>query len=151
MEPGNFDNLYRDTVLDHCRNPRNKDKLVGPHITGRAINPFCGDEVDIQIVLDGERVAQIGMQSLGCAVNQAATSMLSEVVSDKSLEEIDILARLFESMMNGSEVSQQDLCKLDDFHSFSTVREYPIRRKCALLAWSALREAIEAYRGTHSP
>ena len=78
MAQPELDDLYGDKILEHCRNPRNHDKLPDPDASVHAVNPFCGDESDIQFALDGRRVAGVGAQAVGCSINQATTSMLAQ-------------------------------------------------------------------------
>ena len=146
MEYDELDDLYRDIILDHCRNPRNAQPLDDPDVAGRAVNPFCGDEVDLQIDLNSDHVAHVGVQGRGCSINQATASMLSEAIDGKSVDEIVATAELFKSMMDGSTLSPEPLARLKDLHALSGVRQFPVRIKCALLAWSALEDAIEEYR-----
>ena len=149
METVELEDLYSDTVLDHCRHPRNRDVVESPDISGRAVNPFCGDEVELQIALDGDRVSRVGLQAVGCSINQASASMLSEALDSKSLDEIDSADELFRKMMAGPPLSGRDLERLGGLTALSDVRKVPVRIKCALLAWSALEEAIEDYRRGH--
>ena len=143
METGELDDLYRDAILDHSRNPRNPEPLVNPDLSGRAVNPFCGDEVDLQINLDKGRVSRVGEQGQGCSINQATSSLLSEVLRGKSIEEIAVVADLFKRMMGGETLSDGESGALGDLTALAGVREFPIRIKCALLAWSALEEALD--------
>jgi nitrogen fixation NifU-like protein len=145
MGTNELDDLYGDTVLDHCRHPRNHPTLEHPDIATRAVNPFCGDEADLQIALDRGRVTRVGAQGAGCSINQAATSMLSEAISGKTLEEIGALARTYRGMMNGGNLSQRELEGLGELAVLSGVREFPVRIKCALLAWSGLEDGISQY------
>jgi nitrogen fixation NifU-like protein len=143
MELDDLDDLYRDAVLDHCRHPRNHDPLQDPDITGQAVNPFCGDEIALQLVLDDGRVSRIGVQSVGCSINQASASMLSEAAAGRSIEEIESLSALFRSMMRGSTPFGEEIGRLGNLCALSGVQKFPVRVKCALLAWSALDEALE--------
>ena len=149
MESVELEDLYSDTVLDHCRHPRNRDVIEAPDISGRAVNPFCGDEVDLQIALDGDLVSSVGLQAVGCSINQASASMLSEALDGRSLDEIESTDELFRTMMGGAAVSQGELKRLGELQALSDVQKVPVRIKCALLAWSALEEAVEDYRREH--
>ena len=92
MELNRLDDLYRDAILDHRRNPRNHERLSAPDIMGDAINPFCGDEIHLQLNLDSERrVSGVGLQGEGCSINLAAGSMLTEAIQGKALDEVDAL------------------------------------------------------------
>jgi nitrogen fixation NifU-like protein len=143
MEPGDLDDLYGKNVLEHCRNPRNHDKLEHPDATARAVNPFCGDEVELQIILDGDRVSQIGVQGVGCCINQATSSMLSEAVKGRSLGEVEALSELFRRMMQDAALSDDEVQQLGELRAMAGVLQYPVRIKCALLSWTALEGAVK--------
>jgi nitrogen fixation NifU-like protein len=139
-----LDDLYDASILDHCRHPRNSDRLDSPDASGQAINPFCGDEVDLQLELDGDLVSRVGVQGRGCSINQAAASMLSEAVAGKTLAETGEIAELFRAMMRGDAVSVADAKRIGELTSLQGVLAFPVRVKCALLAWSALEDAVES-------
>lgn len=142
-----LDDLYRDAILDHRRNPRNHSALNSPDIVGDAINPFCGDEIRLQIALDGDkRIARIGLQGEGCSINLAAGSMLTEAVAGKPLDDAAELVLLFRRMMRGDAEAEAQLRAEGDLHNLAAVREFPVRIKCALLAWSALADGIQGYQ-----
>ena len=143
MESSKLDELYGDAILDHCRHPRNRPTLASPSVTARAVNPFCGDEVDLQIVMECGRVSMVGAQGVGCAINQASTSMLSEAIGGKRLDEVAAFAGLFRDMMDGTQLGESDLEDLGDLRSLERVRDFPVRIKCALLAWSALEDVLQ--------
>ena len=142
MDSPSIDELYHDAILDHRRNPRNQAVLESPDASARAVNPFCGDEVDIQIAFSNGRVSDVGVQAVGCSINQSTASMLSEAVVGKTNEEIRRLATAFEGIMDGVSPSATDMAAMYDLPTLSAVREYPVRIKCALLAWSALDDAL---------
>ncbi len=146
-----LDDLYRDAILDHRRNPRNHARLPNPDIIGKAINPFCGDEIHLQLALDAHgRIADVGLQGEGCSINLAAGSMLTEVISGKTLDEISVLADRFRKMMRGDADAEMMLRSNGDLYNLSGVRDYPVRIKCALLPLSALTKAVTAYRQSRS-
>ena len=140
-----LDDLYRDPILDHCRHPRNHDQLESPDISGRAVNPFCGDEVDLQVVVDSGRISHVGVQAAGCSINQASASMLSEALAGKTVEDVQELSGLFRRVMGGSEPSDEELRRLGGLRALFGVQRFPVRIKCTLLAWSALSEGVEEY------
>ena len=142
MDSPSIDELYHDAILDHRRNPRNQAVLDSPDASARAVNPFCGDEVDIQIAFSNGRVSDVGVQAVGCSINQSTASMLSEAVVGKTTEEIRHLATAFEGIMDGMSPSATDATAMHDLPTLSAVREYPVRIKCALLSWSALEDAL---------
>ena len=146
MELNDLDDLYRDPVLDHCRHPRNQDPIEDPDLAAEAVNPFCGDEVALQVALDGDRVSRVGVQSQGCSINQASASMLSEAITGKSIGEVLDLSASFEGMMRSPDTPDEEVQRLGELRALAGVREFPVRIKCALLAWSALEDATEGYR-----
>ena len=147
MELNRLDDLYREAILDHRRNPRNRERVKAPDIEGDAINPFCGDEIHLQIALDDGRVANVGLQGEGCSINLAAGSMLTEAIRGKALDEVDALVGLFRSMMRGDAEAEAVLGSEGDLSNLAGVRDYPVRIKCALLPLSALTQGIECYKG----
>ncbi len=151
MELNRLNDLYRDAILDHCRNPRNQDRLIDSDIVGDAINPFCGDEIHLQLGLDANyRVDCVGLQSVGCSINMAAGSMLTEAIHGKALDEIESLVLLFRQMMRGDVEAERLLKKEGDLSSLAGVRDYPVRIKCALLSVSALIGGIQTFKSTMS-
>jgi len=143
-----LDELYRDAILEHSRSPLNHEPLANPHITADGVNPFCGDEVHLQILLDENgRVARVGLQVEGCSINRATGSMLSAAILGKSLEEIDGLAAAFNEMMKDGVEAVRDRADLSELTALSGVRAFPVRIKCALLSWSTLDDGIREYRG----
>ena len=149
MEFAELDDLYRETILEHCRNPRNRDKLEDGELTAVGVNPFCGDEIHLQFNLDEEgRIAGVGLQGVGCSINQASGSMLTEVIEGKRLEEVESFSDAFRNMME-ADPSTPAPEEVGGLQSLSGVRHFPVRIKCALLAWSTLEEAIEDYRDGH--
>ena len=141
-----LDGLYREIILDHYRNPRNQKHIEDADIKAEGNNPFCGDEVALQLKLGDGRVEEVGYQGRGCSICRASGSILSEVVIGRSVEEIERLTSMFKAMMRGKELSEEECEELGDLQAFSDVQMYPVRIKCALLAWVALEEGIEAHR-----
>ena len=147
MALNELDDLYREAILDHSRNPRNSDKVVDADITADAINPFCGDEIHLQISLnDRSRVEHVGIQGEGCSINQATGSMITKAINGKTLDEVEAVSSLFKSMMRGHSPTAEEVAELGELETLSSVRHFPVRIKCALLAWSALDDGIEEYR-----
>lgn len=144
MALGNLDEIYRDDlILDHRRHPRNPDFLSDADIVVDGVNPFCGDEIHLQIALDDQsRVARVGFQGEGCSINQATGSMLSEAIKGLTLTEAEALSDSFHRMMQGPDPTPAQLDQLRDLGALAKVREFPVRIKCALLAWSTLEDGI---------
>ena len=151
MEFDELDDIYRDVILEHRRNPRNRHKLEDADITADGVNPFCGDEIHLQLSLDEQgRVARVGLQGQGCAINRAAGSMLTEVLTGFTLSEIEGVSDAFGRLMRGDRTSNGETQVPGDLSALSGVRKFPVRIKCALLAWFALDEGIEEYRGKNA-
>ncbi len=151
MARDELDDLYDACILDHCREPRNSARLECPDATARAVNPFCGDEVDLQLEIVGGRVTAVGAQGIGCSINQAAASMLSEAVSGRSVAEAEAVSERFRGMMAGDAVSTAEAERMGDMASLRSVRAFPVRIKCALLSWTALEDALESLAGGAPP
>lgn len=143
MASSELNDLYGDAILDHCRHPRNPDVIEDPTGSGNAVNPFCGDEVALQFVIEDGRVSQVGVQSKGCSINQASASMLSEALANKSADEIAQLAKRFREALQGSGPTPEQLERLGPLRALVGVREFPVRIKCALLPLSAIEDALE--------
>ena len=143
MGPSDLDELYDVRILDHSRDPRHTERIDAPEAEGNAVNPFCGDEAHIQLTLNEGRVAGIGVQSVGCSINRASASMLSEAVSGRSREEAIEVDRRFRRLMQGEALSKDEGDSLGELWVLEAVRAFPVRIKCALLPWTALEEALE--------
>jgi nitrogen fixation NifU-like protein len=138
-----FDDLYREIILDHYKEPRNKGHIEKPDIAARGHNPLCGDEVDITMSVDDGRVADIRFDGTGCAISQASASMLTELIEGKSLSEVERIAGLFKEMMleDGDSVEE-----LGDLEALQGVKKYPVRIKCAILSWNTMLEGMEIFQ-----
>jgi len=140
-----LEGLYGDLVMDHFRNPHNRTPLEQADIEAEEFNPFCGDRAILQLKLDGQgKVCGVSAHAEGCSIIQAATSMLSDVLQGKSLEEASEIGKVFRaSMYDGA---GDDTEGLGDLLALQVVRRYPVRIKCALLPLVAREEGIKAYR-----
>src|ERR1043165_7359436 len=109
MLGGGLDELYREVILDHYKNPRNRRELTAPSCTVRGHNPLCGDQITLELDVDGEsRIREAGFQGTGCAISQASASMLTEAVRGKTLEEADALADAVRAMVTGTGPAASD-------------------------------------------
>ena len=144
---GDLDDLYREVILDHYRSPRNRRSLEAVDIETRGFNPFCGDEVVLQLKLDqAGLIGEISQGGHGCSISQASASILSDLVRGKTLEEGEKLSGAFREMMRGEELSNDQLDAMGDLEALQGVRKFPIRIKCALLPWAALDDGVAEYR-----
>lgn len=133
--------LYQELILEHYRNPRNKGELADHTVEAHVANPVCGDEVDVQIRLDGDRIEEIAFNGQGCSISQASVSMMTALVKGRDRNEAIRLANLFTDMMHGSEGASSDR-SLGDLRALQGVSKFPVRIRCALLAFDALRKAL---------
>ncbi|HJM54342.1 MAG TPA: SUF system NifU family Fe-S cluster assembly protein [Dehalococcoidia bacterium] len=140
---GDLDELYQEVLLDHYRNPRHTDRLDTPTSEVDAINPFCGDEIHMQIGMEDNTLSEISVTGQGCSISQAAGSLLTEIVRGKSSAELRELRETFRAMMTGEELSEEQQDLLDDSLALQGVRRFPVRIKCALLSWTALIDALD--------
>lgn len=138
--------LYQELILQHYRHPRNRGELEGADVEIRMRNPVCGDDITLQMRLRDGRVEAARFSGQGCSISQASASMMTQLLEGKSLDEADALAARFTEMMHGSEEAARDR-SLGDLRALSGVAKFPVRVKCALLAWNALQEAGREARG----
>ena len=132
------DDLYREIILDHFRHPRRKGTVAGADRVVEATNPLCGDEIDLSLRLDGDAVADIAFDGRGCSISQASASMLCEAVAGMETAAARSLAERFRGMLQGAGETDD----LGDLEALRGVRAYPVRVKCATLAWNALLQAL---------
>jgi len=139
------DDLYREIILDHYRSPRNQKELDKPDLEAHGLNPFCGDEVFINIKLVNGVVDEVSFRGNGCSISQASASMLTNAIKGKDLEEAETLYFAFRDMMYGKNLSEKDMDDLGEAEALAGVKKFPIRIKCALLAWASLEDAIKKH------
>jgi nitrogen fixation NifU-like protein len=136
--------LYQSTILDHNKKPRNFRALDHPDRSADGHNPLCGDKLTVEICFDDEgRIGEIGFQGSGCAISTASASLMTELARGRSAEQIEQIFQRFHQLVTSSPGSPVDLTELGKLAVFSGVREYPMRIKCATLAWHTLRAALE--------
>jgi len=135
--------LYQELILDHYRRPRNKGVLEQPTHTIALNNPLCGDEIDLQLRMEGDVIRDVRFIGRGCSISQAAASMMTQIVKEKRLVDALALADRMSAMMHGDEAAAKDKA-LGDLRALAGVAKFPIRVKCALLPWNALRDAVKS-------
>lgn len=134
--------LYQELILDHYRRPRNRGELPGADHEAHMRNPTCGDEIRLQLRLDGAgRIAEARFTGEGCSISQAAVSMLTQLVKGKTPQEAGNLATRFTRMMHGDADVAHDRA-MGDLRALAGVAKFPVRVKCALLGFNALEEAL---------
>ncbi len=148
------DDLYREIILEHFREPRNFGRLTPADLSAQGVNPFCGDELEVTARLTGPSVgptwpsvSELMSHGKGCSISEASASLMTEALKGKSLEEAAQLAQAFkESMLAGPETAWTLPAALEELDVLAGVKKYPVRIKCALLAWNAWLEGVDQFR-----
>ena len=150
--PG-LEDLYREIILDHYRTPRNRGELPPPATHAVGHNPLCGDEIDVYLQIEGDIVTDVKVGGQGCSISQSSASMMSQAIKGKSIAEVRALVRRFKGMMtletDESGTAPDDASELDedvnlgDLEALQGVVKFPVRIKCATLAWYTLLDALE--------
>lgn len=136
-----LDALYQEIILDHNRRPRNWGELPGAsgHAAGR--NPLCGDEVSLWVKLDGDVIADVRFTGQGCAISKASASLLTDAVKGKTREEAEALFTKLHALVTG-EGAPVEPSEVGAMRALSGVRKFPVRVKCASMAWHTMRKAL---------
>ena len=133
--------LYQEVILDHSKNPRNFRELESPTHSAKGHNPLCGDRLHLYLRVEGDTIRDVGFEGAGCAISTASASMLTEMLKGKTEQEAEELFAKFHALLTRDDDSPPDeaLGKLAVFHG---VRDYPVRVKCATLAWHTFKAAV---------
>ncbi|HEV2247407.1 MAG TPA: SUF system NifU family Fe-S cluster assembly protein [Terriglobia bacterium] len=141
--------LYQEVILDHSKKPRNYRVLEGADHRAEGYNPLCGDRVAIYMKVQNGKINELSFQGSGCAISTSSASLLTEILKGKTLDEADALFEKFHALVTGgasSKLAEDD--SLGKLAVFSGVAEFPIRVKCATLAWHTLRSALRDDKDT---
>src|SRR5438552_2705442 len=151
--PG-LEDLYREIILDHYRNPRNRGELPAPPARRlEGFNPLCGDEIVVFLLLEDGRVTDLRITGQGCSISQSSASMMSSAVKGRTVEEARALIRAFKSMMSVHEarldqtteeaVTAEPEVTLGALEALQGVVKFPVRIKCATLSWNTLAQGLD--------
>jgi nitrogen fixation NifU-like protein len=150
--PG-LEDLYREIILDHYRTPRNRGELPAPPaVVAQGHNPLCGDEITVYLQVDDDVVSDIRVDGQGCSISQSSASMMSQAIKGHSVADVRALVRRFKGMMSIEDAADgdgddddttADDVKLGDLEALQGVVKFPVRIKCATLAWNTLLEALD--------
>lgn len=153
--PG-LEDLYREIILDHYRSPRNRGELPTPPAhKSEGFNPLCGDEVVLYLQVEGDKVVDVKIEGQGCSISQASTSMMSAAIKGKTVEEARKLISAFKALMSihesklegesdGADLAAElDGVALGDLEALQGVVKFPVRIKCATLAWNTLQQGLD--------
>lgn len=136
-----LDNLYQEVILDHYKNPQHKQLSTTYDAQVHHINPSCGDEITLNVSLDGEKVSNVSWDGVGCSISQASVSILSDLVLGKTLTQAQQISDAFMELMQSKGTQSGDETLLEDAVALAGVSQYPARIKCALLGWMAFKDA----------
>jgi len=139
-----LDDMYREVILDHYHSPRGKKPLVKANVLSDGTNPACGDQISMSAQIDDGILTDVHVDCKGCAISIASGSMLAESVKGRPYHEVLKLAEQVKKMLKG-EADPELPAEWEDIEALKGVRNFPVRVKCALLAWVALIEGLKGY------
>lgn len=142
-----LDDLYQQTILDHCKHPRNFRPLEGANRKGEGFNPLCGDNYTVFLKMDGDVVSDVSFQGSGCCISKASASLLTEAVKGKTKTEVEGLFKKIQHLITTGNGDEAGVGKLA---VFAGVHKFPARVKCAILSWHAVLAAVEGRSGSVS-
>ncbi|WP_067843979.1 Fe-S cluster assembly sulfur transfer protein SufU [Amphibacillus sediminis] len=142
MSFNNLDNLYRQVIMDHYKNPRNHGSLSNGALTLEMNNPTCGDRIQLHLLIEDGIVNDVKFEGEGCSISLASASMMTQVIKGQEVETALKLSQYFSDMMLGKDVDPADL-ELGDIEALQGVAKFPARIKCATLAWKAMEKAVD--------
>jgi nitrogen fixation NifU-like protein len=142
--------LYQEVILEHSKQPRNFRELPGANYKAEGFNPLCGDHFTIYLNVQGDAIKDVAFQGSGCAISKASASMMTQSVKGKTREQAEETFRGFQKLVTGQTENNGNRAALGKLEVFSGVSEFPVRVKCATLAWHTLRAALEGKQETVS-
>lgn len=140
-----LDELYREVILDHFKNPTHSGELPGAQVKAEGNNPLCGDEMTFYLKMGNGKIEQARFRGKGCAISQAAASMLSQQLEGKTVSEVVRLIETMKGLMQGQEPDPS--IDLGDLEALAGVRKFPVRVKCAALSWNVVEQGLKTYQG----
>jgi nitrogen fixation protein NifU and related proteins len=139
--------LYHEVILEHYQYPRNKGLLDTPEATSRGHNASCGDDLIVSVKCAGDSCPEVGWDGHACAIGEASASMMAEAVEGKGAEHAHRWISTVRGLLTGKDAEMDPSIELGDVESLEGIKNYPVRIKCALLAWEALDEALKIAEG----
>jgi len=134
--------LYARTILEHARRPANCGRLAGANRRADGENPLCGDRVTVELRIEGDLVREAAFEGVGCALSKGSASMMTLAVRGKTVAEVERLRATFDALVAGR-LAEAEATHLGELRAFAGVRRFPSRARCALLAWEALKTALD--------
>ena len=136
--------LYQEVILDHNKRPRNFRAIGPPSQKAEGFNPLCGDKITVYLRMAGNVIEDVSFEGSGCAISKASASLMTDAIKGRTLQDAEGFFGEFHRMVTSPADDPVELGRLDKLAVFAGVREYPVRVKCASLAWHTLRAALEA-------
>ena len=138
-----LDSVYTELIMEHNKNSRNKHSLENADLSEHGHNPSCGDDITLELKFDGDIISEAAFTGSGCAISQASTSIMIDLIKGKSIEEALEFVETFIAMIKKDIEDQQELRKLKDAMALKNISNMPARVKCAVLSWHTLKEALD--------
>ena len=138
--------LYTEVIGEHSRSPENKGELAAATVRERGHNPSCGDEITLELQIEDDIIKDAAFTGVGCAISQASTDIMIDLMRGKTVEEAQRLAQLFTSMIKREVTDDAALEELDEAIALKNISNMPARVKCAVLAWHTLEDVIKKDR-----
>lgn len=135
--------IYTELIAEHSRSREHKHELSGATIKERGHNPSCGDDITLELIIEDTKIKDAAFKGVGCAISQASTSMMIDLVKGKSIAEARHLTELFISMIKGKKLSEKELASLDEAAALENISQMPARVKCAVLSWHTLATVLK--------
>lgn len=135
--------LYQEMILDHGRNPRHYHAMPLANRSANGFNQFCGDRLTVYLKIEQEKITAISFEGSGCAISMASASLMSEILSGKTLNQAGALFASFHQLLTSETTTSEQLHDLEKLAVFAGVKAYPARVKCATLAWHTLQAALK--------
>ena len=142
--------LYQEVILEHSKAPRNYRELATANRRAEGYNPLCGDHFSVYLELEGDSIRDISFHGSGCAISQASASMMTQTVKGKTKAEAEKLFDQFRKLVTGQSAAKENRAELGKLAAFSGISEFPVRVKCATLAWHILHAALQGKQETVS-
>jgi len=136
-------NMYNETLTEHNLHPGNKFALEDATACQHGVNPSCGDQITLSVKLDGDVITDAAFEGSGCAISQASTDIMVDLIIDHTVTEAKELCRLFTGMIKGDVTDESELAKLDEALTFRNIKRMPARVKCAVLSWHTLEVLLD--------
>ena len=137
-----LDSIYNELIMEHSMNSYNKKRLKDANYEEIGHNPNCGDEITLEVKLDGNKIKDMAFSGHGCAISQASTSIMIDTLKGKTVKEAQDIIKTFIGMIKREQESEENLEKLEDAIAFKNIANMPARVKCALLAWHTLEDIL---------